>query len=250
MADTGGDASEQPRPAWRRPVLKLSGELLAGGRTNGFDRAMLQAIARAIAEVRAAGVQISVVVGAGNIFRGGRNTFPEIPQTVADDMGMLGTLVNGLALREFIAAAGAPATVLSAVEVPKVADRFTVRGAEQLLADGHALILAGGTGNPFFTTDTAAALRAAELRADVLLKGTNVDGVYSDDPRKNPEAVRYEALGYQQVLVEDLRVMDATAITLCREAGIPIVVFDLKRPGQLARVVRGEAVGTIVGGKR
>ncbi|NWG76608.1 MAG: hypothetical protein HXY24_18735 [Rubrivivax sp.] len=152
------------------------------------------------------------------------------------------------ALREYIAAHGVAATVLSAIDAPKVAERFTLLRARRLLAEGHALILAGGTGNPFFTTDTAAALRAAELGADVLLKGTNVDGVYSDDPQRNPRAVRYAMLDYQRVLVENLRVMDASAIALCRDARIPIVVFNLKQPGQIALAIAGQPVGTIVGG--
>jgi uridylate kinase len=233
---------------FRRPVLKLSGEFLAGSRRRDIlDRSILQALAAEIAAVMRAGVEMTLVVGAGNIFRG-RDRFPEIPQTTADDMGMLGTLINSMALREYIAAQGVPATVLSAIEAPKVAERFTTRRARQLLAEGHALILAGGTGNPFFTTDTAAALRAAELGADVLLKGTNVDGVYSDNPRSNPNAIRYTELDYQRVLVENLKVMDASAVALCRDARIPIVVFNLKQPGQIALALEGKPVGTFVGG--
>jgi len=240
----------ESRLLYRRPVLKISGEMLAGGESQGLKRRAFQTIARQIVEVQRAGVEISIVVGGGNIFRGTRNEFPEIPQTTADDMGMIGTLINALALREYIGALGVKATVLSAIEMPKIAERFTVRRARQLHGEGHVLILAGGTGNPFFTTDTAAALRAAELGADVLLKGTNVDGVYSDDPHRNPRAVKYAVLDYQKVLSENLAVMDASAVAICRDAGIPIIVFDLGQRGQIALALQGKPVGTFVGGKR
>jgi len=237
-------------PVYRRPVLKISGELLAGGQSYVLKRRTFQSLARQIVEVRETGVEIAIVVGGGNIFRGGRNNFPEIPQTTADDMGMLATLINALAFREYVARLGTPATVLSAVEAPKVAERFTVRRARQLLADGHVLLLAGGTGNPFFTTDTAAALRAAELGADVLLKGTNVDGVYAADPRRSPKATKYAVLDYQKVLAESLAVMDTCAVAICRDAGIPIIVFNLQRRGQIALALQGKPIGTFVGGER
>jgi len=224
--------------------------MLGGESGRGLDRRTFQSVARQIAKVRKDGVEIAVVVGGGNIFRGGRNEFPEIPQTTADDMGMLATLINALALREYLAALGVPAAVLSAVEAPKIAERFTTRQARSLLADGAVAILAGGTGNPFFTTDTAAALRAAELEADVLLKATNVDGVYSDDPNRNPNAQRYSHLDYRKVLAENLAVMDSSAIALCRDANIPIIVFNLKRRGQIALALQGKPVGTFIGGER
>jgi len=233
---------------YRRPVLKISGEMLAGEHSVGLDRQTFQTIASQIVKVQRAGVQMAVVVGGGNIFRGGRNEFPEISQVVADDIGMLATLVNALALREYLAGLSCPATVLSALEAPKIADRFTVRHAKRLLSDGHVLILAAGTGNPFFTTDTAAALRAAELGADVLLKGTNVDGVYSDDPCRNPRAIKYRRLDYQTVLSKNLAVMDSCAVAICRNARVPIIVFNLKQHGQLARALEGKPVGTLVGG--
>lgn len=235
--------------AYRRPVLKISGEMLGGSQGSGLKRRTLQSLARQVADVRRAGAEIAIVVGAGNIFRGGRNEFPEIPQTTADDMGMLGTMINALALSEYIAALGVPASVLSAIEAPKITERFTVRRARRLLAAGTVLVLAGGTGNPFFTTDTAAALRAAELGADVLLKATNVDGVYSDDPHRNPEAVRYAVLDYQKVLSEDLRVMDASAVAICREENIPIIVFDFGHKGHIAQALQGQPVGTFIGGE-
>jgi len=246
---------EDPEPealtfVYRRPVLKISGEFLAGGRPHGLSRPTFRSIARRIVEVQRAGAQVAVVVGGGNIFRGGRNEFPEIPQTTADDMGMLATLINALALCEYLTTEGAPATVLSAVEAPKIADRFTTRHARQLLDAGTVVILAAGTGNPFFTTDTAAALRAVELGADLLLKATNVDGVYSDDPRRNAKAVRYESLDYQTVIAKDLKVMDISAVAICRDAGIPIVVFNLKQKGAIALALQGKPVGTFVGGKR
>jgi len=242
--------SAKAKFVYRRPVLKISGEMLAGEESRGLKRRTFQSLARQIVEVQRGGVEIAIVVGGGNIFRGGRNEFPEIPQTTADDMGMLATLINALALREYIAVLGAPATVLSAIEVPKVADRFTVRDARRLLREGHALILAAGTGNPFFTTDTAAALRAAEIGADVLLKATNVDGVYSDDPHRNPNAVKYAVLDYQKVVSENLKVMDTAAVAICRDAGIPIVVFDLKHKGSIVLALEGKPVGTFVGGGR
>lgn len=235
---------------YRRPVLKISGEALAGAQSHGLDRRIFQTLARQIVAIRRGGVELAIVVGGGNIFRGGRNEFPEIPQPTADDMGMLATLINALALREFITALGARASVLSALDVPKVADRFTTRRALNLLKEKHILLLAAGTGNPFFTTDTAAALRAAELGADVLLKATNVDGVYSDDPHVNSGAVRYAALDYQKVLNENLKVMDTAAVALCRDADIPIIVFNLNRKGEIARALQGKPVGTLVGGKR
>jgi len=239
---------KRPQFLYRRPVLKISGEMLAGEHSVGLDRQTFQTIARQIGEVQRAGVRTSIVVGGGNIFRGGRNEFPEISQVVADDMGMLATIVNALALREYLAGLDCPATVLSALEIPKIADRFTVRHAKYLLADGHVLIFAAGTGNPFFTTDTAAALRAAELGADVLLKGTNVDGVYSDDPCRNRRAVKYANLDYQTVLSRNLAVMDSCAVAICRNARIPIVVFNIGRRGQLALALEGKPVGTVVGG--
>ncbi|MCX8036679.1 MAG: UMP kinase [Candidatus Sumerlaeia bacterium] len=233
---------------YRRPLLKLSGEMLGGPAAQGLHRATLQSLARQIAGLRRAGVEMALVVGGGNIFRGHRNDVPEISKPAADDIGMLATLINALALREYIAAEGAPCTVLSALDMPKIADRFTVRRARELLAEGHALILAGGTGNPFFTTDTAAALRAAELDADVLLKATNVEGVYSKDPRTHADAVLYRNLDFHTVIANNLAVMDTSAVALCRDANIPIVVFNLLRPRAIAAVLRGQRIGTLVQG--
>jgi uridylate kinase len=247
-----GDEADSPaaRFVYRRPVLKLSGEMLAGEQSYGFQRREFQSVARRVAEIQRAGIEMAIVVGGGNIFRGGRNEFPEIPQTTADDMGMLSTLINALALREYIAALGTTATVLSAVEAPKIAERFTARLARRLLGEGHVLLLAGGTGNPFFTTDTAAALRAAEIGADVLLKATNVDGVYSDDPRRNRNAVKFTTLDYQKLVSENLKVMDTAAVAICRDAGIPIIVFDLKQKDNITLALQGKPVGTLVGGER
>jgi len=249
QTDDEADRTEA-KLVYRRAVLKISGEMLAGDQSHGLKQRTFQSIARQIVGVRRAGAEIAIVVGGGNIFRGGRNDFPEIPQPTADDMGMLATVINALALREYVAALGVPATVLSAIEMPKIADRFTVRHAMRLLGEGHVLILAAGTGNPFFTTDTAAALRAAEIGADVLLKATNVDGVYSDDPHRNPKAVKYSVLDYQKVVSENLKVMDTAAVAICRDAGIPIIVFDLRQKGSIALALRGKPVGTFVGGGR
>jgi uridylate kinase len=228
-----------------RILLKLSGEALggpAGGQ--GIDSDAVQLVARQIVRVAASGVQVAVVVGGGNILRGGEFSKQGGQRATADYMGMLATVINALALCDALEAHGLPTRVMTAIEIRQVAEPFLRRVAISHLEKGRAVILAAGTGNPFFTTDTAAALRAAELSCEVLLKATKVDGVYSADPKRDPDAKRFEELSYMDVLKDGLRIMDGTAITLCMENRLPVVVFNLFEEGNLERVVRGENLGT------
>ena len=230
---------------YERVLLKLSGEALGsadGG--HGLDPESVARIARQIAVVASSGVQVAIVVGGGNILRGGEFGRVSGQRASADYMGMLATVINALALCDALESQGLPTRVMTAIEIRQVAEPFLRRVALSHLAKGRAVILAAGTGNPFFTTDTAAALRAAELGCEVLLKATKVDGVYSADPKKDPHARRFEELSYMDVLSKRLRVMDGTAITLCMENRLPVVVFDLFEEGNLERVVRGEDLGT------
>lgn len=232
-------------PVYKRVLLKISGEGFCAEGSFGIDSTALDMVAKQCIQVCQMGVQLAVVVGGGNFIRGG--TFSEkglIPRATADDMGMLATLLNALALQETMEALGQPARVLSAIHVPGLCEPFIRRRALRHLEKGRAIILAAGTGNPFFTTDTSAALRAAELNADVLLKATKVDGIYSADPKKDKKARLYHEISYQQVHQDRLGVMDLTAITLAMERKIPLVVFNMKVPGNIARVVCGEEVGT------
>jgi uridylate kinase len=238
-------SSDGPRPVYKRVLLKISGEGFCHEGGFGIDGEELENIARQCVDVAKSGVELAVVVGGGNFIRGA--TFAEdghIPRATADYMGMLATVINALALQETMERFGQSTRVQSAISVHSVAEPFIRRRAVRHLEKGRAVILAAGTGNPFFTTDTCAALRATELQADVLLKATKVDGIYSADPKKDPSARLYSEISYEQVLRDKLRVMDLTAITLCMERKIPLVVFNLKKPGNIARVVRGEAVGT------
>jgi uridylate kinase len=235
------------RPPFRRVLLKITGESLCKPGGFGIDAAELRAIAASVLEGCRAGARVAVVCGGGNIIRGAELAKAgAIAQAAADQMGMLGTVMNGLALREGLAGLGHPATLMSAVAIPGVADGFDrLRGLEALEA-GQALILAGGIGHPFFTTDTTAALRAAELGCDAVLKATKVDGVYTADPKKDPKATRFDRITFAEALALGLKVMDATALALCQERRVPVVVFDLFSPGSIARVIRGEPVGTLV----
>jgi uridylate kinase len=234
-----------PDLKYNRVLLKISGEGLCGERGYGIDTAELENIARQCAEVGKLGVQLAIVVGGGNFIRGEKlaDNGP-IPRATADYMGMLATVINALALQETMEKAGQPTRVLSAVSVHSVCEPFIRRRAIRHLEKHRAVILAAGTGNPFFTTDTCAALRATEIQADVVLKATKVDGIYSADPEKDPSAKLYQHVTYEQVLREKLRVMDLTAITLLMERRLPLVVFNLKTNGNIMRVVRGENVGT------
>ncbi|MFM8793721.1 MAG: UMP kinase [Acidimicrobiales bacterium] len=238
------------RPAWSRVVLKLSGEALAEPGGSGLDNAVLEQVAREVHDARAdLGVDVAIVVGGGNFWRGIRGADQGMDQAQADFMGMLATVMNGLALQDALERVGQHARVMSAIEMPKVAEPYIRRRAERHLEKGRVVILAGGTGNPFFTTDTAAALRAAEIGAQAILKGTHsgVDGVYTADPKKDATATRYDRISHMDVITKGLKVMDSTAITFCMEKNLPIVVFDLLAGGNVKSILLGERIGTLVG---
>jgi len=235
-------------PRWKRIVFKPSGEALAGDSGSGLDAATLDQTAREIISVRELGVDVTVVVGGGNFWRGRTGAMSGMDATQSDHIGMLGTVMNALALQDSLERCGQPTRVQSAIEMPRIAEPYIRRRAMRHLEKGRVVIFAAGTGNPFFTTDTAAALRAAEIDADALLKGTHsgVDGVYSADPRTSSSATRYESIDYMAVMNQDLRVMDSTAIAFCRDNNLPIVVFDMSSPGALRKILEGENVGTII----
>ena len=233
-------------PKYPRVLLKLSGEALAGKAKYGIDPEIVTRLAHEIADVHATGCSLAVVVGGGNIFRGLSASELGMDRSTADYMGMLATVLNSLALQEAMERAGVPTRVQSALEIREIAEPYIRRRAVRHIEKRRVVIFAAGTGNPFFTTDTAAGLRAIEIGASVIMKATRVDGVYSADPEKDPSATRYSFLTYQQVLNDDLRVMDATAIALCRENAMPIVVFDGTRPGNILKAIMGEPIGTLV----
>ena len=235
------------KPAYKRILLKVSGEVLAGDQSFGIEPQFLKAMASQIVEAAKGGIQIAIVIGAGNIFRGMAVAAKGADRVTGDVMGMLGTVINSLALGDAIEQQGVRVKVYSSVPMPTVADTFTARDANQSLSDGFVVICAGGTGNPFFTTDTAAALKAIELRCDVLLKGTKVDGVYTEDPKKNPKARRYETVSYEEVISRDLRVMDTAAFALARDNGLPIIVYALDDGEGLMGVLAGRVKSTRVG---
>ena len=233
-------------PKYPRVLLKLSGESLAGDAKQGIEPEIVATLAREVAEVHATGCEVAIVVGGGNIFRGLSAAELGMNRSTADYMGMLATVLNSLALQEGIERAGVPTRVQSALEIREVAEPYIRRRAVRHIEKRRVVTFAAGTGNPFFTTDTAACLRAVEIGAAVIMKATRVDGVYSADPEKDPSAQRYSFLTYQQVLNDNLRVMDATAITLCRDNGMPIIVFDGTRAGNILKAVMGEPIGTVV----
>lgn len=235
-------------PVYRRVLLKLSGEALQGASSGGIDSATVGRFADELAAAAKEGVQIGLVVGGGNIFRGAEGAETGLDRPTGDYMGMLATVINALAIQAAVETRGVPTRVLSAIEMPPVAERYIRRRATRHLDKGRVVIFAAGTGNPFFTTDTAAALRANEIGAEVLLKATKVDGVYDADPKKDPGAKRFTTLGFTEVLSRNLRVMDATAISLCRENQLPVIVFDLTQPGNILKVLHGEPIGTLVKG--
>ena len=238
--------TETASARYRRILVKLSGEALLGQEEYGIDPAMLKRIAGEIRELAQMGVQVAVVIGGGNIFRGAGLARAGMDRVTGDHMGMLATVINALAMQDALESLGVYARVMSAIRINEVCEDYIRRRAVRHLEKGRVVIFAAGTGNPFFTTDTAASLRAIEIDADVLLKATKVNGVYDSDPMKNPNARRYARLTYDQVLDDRLNVMDATAIVMCRENDLPLRIFNLFEPGDLVRIVRGEDVGTVV----
>jgi uridylate kinase len=240
MAGDPGDANPPAKPAYQRILLKLSGEALMGSDSFGINRETVDRIVGEVKEVSDLGVQVGVVIGGGNIFRGVSGAAAGMERAQADYIGMLATVMNALAVQSALEKIGVPTRVQSAIPMSSVCEPYIRRRAERHMEKGRAVIFAAGTGNPFFTTDTAAALRAAEMHCDALFKGTQVDGVYSADPRKVADASRYDQLTYLDVLSNDLGVMDAAAISLARENALPIVVFNIHAPGAFAAVIRGE----------
>jgi uridylate kinase len=241
------DASLSPRsPIYRRVLLKLSGEALMGDQQFGVDPAVTARIARDVADIQSLGVETAIVIGGGNIFRGLAASARGMDRATADYMGMLATVINALALQDALEQHGLVTRTVTAIEMRSVAEPFIRRRAIRHLEKGRVVIFAAGTGNPYFTTDTAAALRAMEIKAEVILKGTKVDGIYTADPMVDPAATKYPSISYLQVLERQLKVMDATAISLCMDNKLPIVVFNLREPGNVRRVVVGEPIGTTV----
>lgn len=248
MSDLELAMSETQRKPWRRVLLKISGEALKGDQEFGIDYGFVHRLAKEIREtVESSGVQLAIVIGGGNFLRGANEK--EIDRAVGDYMGMLATMINAMALQAVFEKEGLQTRVLSALEIKEVAESYIRRRAIRHLEKGRIVIFACGTGNPFFTTDTAAALRGAEIDADVILKATNVDGVYTADPKRDPTAQRFTTITFTEALNRGLKVMDATAISLCRENRLPIVVFNLLEPGNTKRVILGEEIGTFVGGE-
>jgi len=237
------------KPLYKRIVLKLSGEALQGKKSHGIDHSVLVSIARQIKEIRDLHVDVAVVLGGGNIFRGQENTASrglDMDRSVADYMGMLATCINGLALQDVLEKMNMPTRVMTAIEMQRIAEPYIRRRAIRHLEKGRIVIFVAGTGNPYFTTDTTAALRAMEINADAILKATKVDGVYSADPLKVKNAKRFDSLKYIDVLKKGLKVMDATAVSLCMDNKLPIVVFNLNKEGNIRRVILGEKIGTVV----
>jgi uridylate kinase len=233
---------------YRRVLLKLSGEALMGELSYGIDPAVVNGIAQEVAEIVSNGVQVAIVVGGGNIFRGVKGAAAGMERATADYIGMIATVMNAMTLQDALEQIGVQTRVQTAIAMQEVAEPYIRRRAIRHLEKGRVVVFGAGSGNPFFTTDTTAALRAAEIGADVLFKATKVDGVYDSDPTQNPQAKRYQSLTYTHVLTQDLRVMDSTAISLCKDNDIPIIVFDLSVRGNIKRAVMGESIGTIVGG--
>jgi uridylate kinase len=240
------EPERRPGPAYRRVLLKLSGEALMGEQPFGLDESVVVAIADEIRDVHSLGVEVAIVVGGGNIIRGLAASHRGIDRVTGDYMGMLATVINALALQDALEKRGVPTRVQTAIDIREVAEPFIRRRAIRHLEKGRAVIFAAGTGNPYFTTDSAAALRANEIHADVLLKATKVDGIYTADPLKDTTAEFLPEVTYQEVIEQDLKIMDTAAISLCRDNGLPIVIFDLMAAGNIRRVVAGERVGSIV----
>ena len=238
--------STNPKPAYRRVLLKLSGEALQGSEGFGIDPAVLERMAQEIKELVELGVQVGLVIGGGNLFRGAGLAKAGMNRVVGDHMGMLATVMNGLAMRDALHRAYVNARLMSAISLQGVCDSYSWAEAISQLRAGKVVIFSAGTGNPFFTTDSAACLRGIEIEADVVLKATKVDGVFTDDPVKNPDAVLYQELSYDEVLEKELKVMDLAAFTLARDHDLPIRVFNINKPGALRRVIMGEPEGTLI----
>ena len=234
------------KPFYKRVLLKLSGEALMGEQEFGISSDVINSYARQIKEIVELGVEVSIVIGGGNIFRGISGATQGVDRVTGDHMGMLATVINSLALQNAIEKLGIPTRVQTAIEMPKIAEPFIKRKAQRHLEKGRVVIFGAGTGNPYFTTDTAAALRAIEMNTEAVLKATKVDGIYDKDPVKYSDAVKYDRVTYTEVLNKDLKVMDATAISLCRENKLPIVVFDSLTEGNIKKVIMGENIGTVV----
>lgn len=237
---------ENKTAKYRRILLKMSGEALMGEQQFGLDANVVRRIAGEIAVLNRAGVEVAIVIGGGNLFRGAQLAALGMERVAGDHMGMLATLMNALAMQDALEQMEVPVRVMSALRVDEVCEPFIRRRAIRHLEKGNVVICAAGTGNPFFTTDSAASLRAIELEVDAMFKATKVDGVYSKDPKKYPDAVKYDAMSYQQVLTENLQVMDATSIVMCRDNQMPLLVFDMTKPDEIIRAVFDEAVGTII----
>jgi uridylate kinase len=230
----------------KRILLKLSGESLMGSLNYGIDPVMLQSYAKEISEVCHKGVQLAIVIGGGNIFRGIKGSSQGFDRQTGDYMGMLATVINSLALQSALEQMNVKVKLMSGLDIPKITEKAYGPAAIDFLEKGYVIIFSGGTGNPYFTTDTASALRAVEIRADVVLKGTRVDGVYNEDPEKNPSAKKYDRLTFREAYEKNLRIMDLTAFTLCEENNIPIVVFNMNMAGNLNKLVDGDSLGTMV----
>lgn len=243
---TGSGSSPLP---YRRVLLKLSGEALMGGRQYGIDAEVARHIATQLGEAQETGVQVAIVVGGGNIFRGLAAAAGGMDRSTADYMGMLATVMNGLAMQDALEQIGCATRVMSAIAINEVCEPYIRRRAIRHLEKGRVVVMVAGTGNPYFTTDTAATLRAIEIHAEVILKATRVDGVYDADPEKDPTARRYSQIGYTDLLANRLEALDATAVSLAMDNEMPIVVFDMTQPGNIVRAVRGERIGTLIGGE-
>ncbi|MEM1089242.1 MAG: UMP kinase [Pseudomonadota bacterium] len=231
---------------YRRILLKLSGEALLGNEDYGIDPLVIQRLAREVREVAALGVQVGIVIGGGNIFRGAGLAAAGMDRVTGDHMGMLATVINALAMQDALEKISVTARVMSAIKINEVCEDYIRRRAIRHLEKGRVVLFAAGTGNPFFTTDSAASLRAVEIGADLVLKATKVDGIYSADPVSNPDAERFERLSYDEVIQKDLRVMDTSAIVLCRDQSVPLRIFDINNAGALLRIMQGEPIGTLV----
>src|SRR5215203_5809573 len=235
-------------PKYKRILLKLSGESLMGNKSFGFDNDVIAQYARDIKSITELGVQVAIVIGGGNIYRGMNEAETGIERAHGDYMGMLATVINGMALQAALERVGVYTRLQSAIKMEQIAEPYIRRRAIRHVEKGRVVIFGAGTGNPYFTTDTAGSLRAIEIKADVILKGTRVDGIYSADPEKDPSATKFQSISFQECISQKLNVMDMTAFTLCMENGLPIVVFDMNKPGNLRRVVSGKQVGTLVTG--